>query len=59
VQTELNEWKHKASSTVRLKRDGKHAETRYRLSVKWTSPFKSAGGVSSDDYWQQTCANQR
>ena len=28
---------------LRLKRDGTCAETRFRLSVKWTSPFKSAG----------------
>jgi len=28
---------------VRLKRDGTHAETRFRLSPKRTSPFKSAG----------------
>ena len=28
---------------VRLKRDGTRAETRFRLSPKWTSPFKSAG----------------
>jgi len=26
-----------------LKCDGTHAETRFRLSAKWTSPFKSAG----------------
>jgi len=30
-------------SRVRLKRDGTRAETRFRLSPKWTSPFKSAG----------------
>ena len=28
---------------VRLKRDGTRAETRFRLSLKRTSPFKSAG----------------
>ena len=27
-----------------LKHDGTHAETRFGLSAKWTSPFKSAGG---------------
>ena len=27
--------------------------------AKGTSPFKSAGGVSSVDYWQPTCAHQR
>jgi hypothetical protein len=29
--------------TLRLKCDGTHAETRFRLSTKRTSPFKSAG----------------
>jgi len=29
---------------LRLKCDGTRAETRFRLSTKWTSPFKSAGG---------------
>jgi len=29
---------------LRLKCDGTRAETRFRLSAKWTSPFKSAGG---------------
>ena len=28
---------------ARLKRDGTRAETRFGLSEKWTSPFKSAG----------------
>jgi len=28
---------------LRLKHDDTHAETRFHLSVKWTSPFKSAG----------------
>jgi hypothetical protein len=42
-----------------LKRDGTRAETRFRLSAKRTSPFKSAGGVSSAaDYWQPRCAHQ-
>jgi len=27
-----------------LKCDGTRTETRFRLSAKWTSPFKSAGG---------------
>ena len=31
-------------STLRLKCDGTRAETRFRLSAKRTSPFKSAGG---------------
>jgi len=43
-----------------LKCDGTRAETRFRLSTKRTSPFKSAaGGVSSVDYWQPRCAHQR
>ena len=42
-----------------LKCDGTRAETRSRLSAKWTSPFKSAGGVSSVDYWQPRCAHER
>jgi len=29
-----------------LKCDGTRAETRFRLSAKWTSPFKSAAGAS-------------
>ena len=32
------------SSRLRLKCDGTRAETRFRLSAKRTSPFKSAGG---------------
>ena len=28
---------------LRLKCDGAHTETRFRLSAKWKSPFKSAG----------------
>jgi hypothetical protein len=45
--------------TLRLKCDGTRAETRFRLSAKSTSPFKSAGGVSSVDYWQPRCAHHR
>jgi hypothetical protein len=41
-----------------LKCDGTRAESRFRLSAKWTSPFKSAGGVSSVDYWQPRYAHQ-
>jgi hypothetical protein len=41
-----------------LKCDGTRAETRFRLSAKRTSSFKSAGGVSSVDYWQASCAHQ-
>jgi len=33
-----------ASGRDQLKCDGTHAETRFRLSAKRTSPFKSAGG---------------
>ena len=46
-------------SRDRLKCDGTRAETRIRLSEKGTSPFKSAVGVSSVDYWQPRCAHQR
>jgi hypothetical protein len=42
---------------LRLKCDGTRAETRFRLLTKRTSPFKSAGGVSSIDYWQASCAH--
>ena len=42
-----------------LKSDGTRAETRFRLSAKRKSPFKSAGGFSSVDYWQPRCAHQR
>ena len=44
---------------VRLKRDGTRADTTFRLSPKRTSPFKSAGGVSSFNCWQPRCAHQR
>ena len=44
---------------LRFKCDGTRAEIRFRLSAKRTSPFKSAGGVSSVDYWQPSCAHQR
>ena len=42
---------------LRLKCDGTCAETTFGLSVKRTSPFKSAGGISVD-YWQPRCADQ-
>jgi len=45
--------------TGQWKRDGTRAENRFRLSAKRTSPFKSALGVSSVDYWQPRCAHQR
>jgi hypothetical protein len=46
-----------------LKCDGTRAETRFRLSAKWTSPFNSVGGgggggVSSVDCWKASCAHQ-
>ena len=45
--------------SLRLKYDGTCAETRFRLSAKRTSPFKSAGaGVSSVDYCAaEVCAS--
>jgi hypothetical protein len=44
---------------LRFKCDGTCPETRFRLSAKRTTPFKSAGwGVSSVDYWQPRCAHQ-
>ena len=30
-------------SIARAERDGTRSETRFQLSLKWTSPFKSAG----------------
>ena len=44
---------------LRLKCDGTRAETRFRLSAKRRGPFKSAGGVSSVDYWQPRFPHQR
>ena len=41
---------------LRLKCDGTRAEITFLLSAKRTSPFKSAGDVSSVDYWQPRCA---
>ena len=41
-----------------MKCDGTRAETRFRLSARRTSPFKSARVVSSVDYWQASCAHQ-
>jgi len=51
---------HQQCHTCRgqLKCDGTRAETRFRLSAKRTSPFKSAWGISSVDYWQPSCAHQ-
>jgi hypothetical protein len=45
-------------SILRLKCDGTRAETRFRHSAKRTSPFKSAGGVSSIVYWHASCTHQ-
>jgi len=42
-----------------LKCDDARAKTIIRLSAKRTSPFKSAEGVSSVDYWQSRSADQR
>ena len=36
-------WRNNFHYRLRLKRDGTRAETRFRLSAKRTSPFKSAG----------------
>ena len=46
-----------AASRPRLKRYGTRAEIRFRLSAKRKIPFKSAGGVSSVDYWQPSCSS--
>jgi len=49
---------HWICSRDQLKCDDTRAETRFRLSAKRTSPFKSAGDVSSVDYWQSdVCAS--
>jgi hypothetical protein len=47
-------------SSIRLclKCDGTRTETRFRLSMKRTSLFKSARGVSSVDYCQASCTHQ-
>ena len=42
---------------VRLKRDGTLAETRFRLSPKRTSPFKSAGAQFSRLPAAEVCAS--
>ena len=64
VRRNLNHWMEKQHLALwrgraRLKCDGTRAETRFGLSAKRTSPFKSAGGVSSVDCWQPRCAHQR
>jgi hypothetical protein len=40
---ELTITRARGTSRLRLKCDGTHAETRFRFSAKWTSPFNSAG----------------
>ena len=56
----LEQTRKKAKGRARLKRDGTRAETRFGLSAKRASTFKSAGGgVSSVDYWQSRSADQR
>ena len=47
-----------AFGRARAEPDGTRAETSFRLSPKRTSPFKSAGWVSSVDCWQPRCAHQ-
>jgi len=44
-EARLGEWSKSCLvfGRQRLKYDGTRAETRFRLSAKWTSPFKSAG----------------
>jgi hypothetical protein len=42
-QTDMELRMKETSVRLRLKRDGTRAETRFRLSAKRTSPFKSAG----------------
>ena len=42
---------------LRLKRDGTRAGTRFRLSPKWTSPFKSAGRQLSRLLAAEVCAS--
>jgi hypothetical protein len=39
----ITKWLCYTFSRLRLKCDGTRAETRFHLSTKWTSPFKSAG----------------
>ena len=43
VTKELSALMKTLVSRMRLKCDGTRAETRFHLSAKWTSPFKSAG----------------
>ena len=56
--TDFTILKYEILGRQRLKCYGTRAETRFRLSAKRTSPFKSAGGISSVDYWQASCAHR-
>jgi hypothetical protein len=58
VTKELSALMKTLVSRMRLKCDGTRAETRFHPSAKRASPFKSAGGVSSVEYWQASCAHQ-
>ena len=51
---------HSIICRLLLKCDGTRAETRFCISAKRTSPFKSARGegFSSVDCWQASCAHQ-
>jgi len=53
-----NRFKH-GSSRGQLKCDGTRAETRFRLSAKRTSPFKSAGSSVQSTSGQPRCVHQR
>ena len=57
-QQTVNLWVGRVTEIIlRLKRDCKRAEIKFRLSAKRTSPFKSAEGVvSSVEYFQPRCA---
>ena len=43
VMDSITIWMSVVGSRLRLKCDGTHAETSFRLSAKWTSSLKSAG----------------
>jgi hypothetical protein len=49
---------YRMAGRLHLKCDGTCAETRFRLSAKRPSPFKSTGGFISVDYWQASCTHQ-
>ena len=58
VRLHSPQWRGTTSRRGQVKCDGTRAETIFRLSAKRTSPFKSAGGVSSIDYWPaEVCAS--